>query len=327
MANEIKPADANASAENAAQETVLEPAKKDKRKKNPTDPTVLPFQLVTPENRERIARIGKPNNDTLSLLLDVFENQGNDTANVSNVVIIKLQEENKSLKQQHEADLKAINSCNELIQKQQDTIATHKQQIADKEQLIAALEQKNAALTEQIEKFQTDSNSASAEEINALTTKLQEMTDRATRAEDEVKDNRTTIDGLRSAKHELEKLLNETSQERDEARNAYLNAERQIDTPTYTNEYAEGDILHFFPTTTARMLELTAERLTAKRKDGIVVTPQMILGDMFNKYTIQRWNNWFYWFVLDDKDIIEIAQSIDNRLTSIHMVKAALGIN
>ena len=92
------------------------------------------------------------------------------------------------------------------------------------------------------------------------------------------------------------------------------------------NQYPAGDILHFFPSITAQMLALTAERLTAARKDGIEVTPAMVLGDMFNKYTIQRFNLWFYKFVLDDKDIVAIAQGVNSRLTSIRMVRAALGI-
>ena len=67
--------------------------------------------------------------------------------------------------------------------------------------------------------------------------------------------------------------------------------------------------------------------MTACRKDGVLVTPQMILGDMFNRYTIERWNLWFYKWVLNDNELIEIAQEVDERITSIRMMKAALNIN
>ena len=120
--------------------------------------------------------------------------------------------------------------------------------------------------------------------------------------------------------------LEQVTAERDTAQSAYLNTERAETPINAVNIYPEGDILHHFPVVTARMLDITAERLTAKRRDGITVTPTMILADMFNKYTIQRWNNWFYWPVLTDDDIIEIAESFDERLTSIRMIKAALNI-
>ena len=305
-----------------------EPVKKDRRKKDPTEPTLVPFQLITPQNRERLARIGKADNNTLNALLDAYENK--DTASLSDTdaakEIIALKKQTQDMQSQLNATHETINTLKSTNAQREDKLNSEitalKQQISIKEQLIEEQKQQIAA-------FKQD-NAAAQNADSALVElkqKLQAMTDRATRAEDEVKDNRVTIDKLLSVKAELEKKVDKITQERDTAQAAYLNTERQETPIAPVNIYPEGDILHFFPTITARMLDVTAKRLSQGRKDGNVVTPQMVLADMFNKYTIQRLTNWFYWPVLNDTEIVEIAQDIDSRLTNIRMVKAALNIN
>lgn len=337
MAKEIEPATGNTNPEQPLENTPAT-TKKDKRKKDPNDPTLVPFQLITVENRERLAAIGKPDNSTLTALLNAYENRGTAVSDEQTKNTIEvLQNQVKTYK----ADLQKTmqNASDDIAKKdaelQKQTEANNtllqentalKQKITALEKLIAASDTEMAKLKEKLSITQDAAASSNGEHIKELQEKLKAMTDRATRAEDEVKDNRKNIDGLRAAKAELEKRLEQVTAERDTAQSAYLNTER-VETPiTAVNIYPEGDILHYFPAITARMLDITAERLTAKRRDGITVTPVMILADMFNKYTIQRWNNWFYWPVLTDDDIIEIAETINERLTSIRMIKAALNI-
>ena len=340
MAKELDPATGGKTPELPLENTATEAntPKKDKRKKDPNDPTLVPFQLITVENRERLAAIGKPDNSTLSALLDAYENRGTAvTDEQTKNTITVLQNQVKTYK----ADLqKAMQNASDDIAKkdaelQKQTEANNtllqenaalKQKITALEELIAASDTEIAELKKQVSQAQDAAGSSNDERIKELQSKLKTMTDRATRAEDEVKDNRKSIDGLRTAKAELEKRLEQVTAERDTAQSAYLNTERTETPINAVNIYPEGDILHYFPTITARMLDITAERLTAKRRDGLTITPAMILADMFNKYTIQRWNNWFYWPVLTDNDIIEIAETVDERLTSIRMIKAALNI-
>lgn len=340
MAKEHDPATGGKTPELPLENTATEAntPKKDKRKKDPNDPTLVPFQLITVENRERLAAVGKPDNNTLTILLDAYENRGAAVTDEQTKNTIEvLQNQVKTYK----ADLqKAMQNASDDIAKkdaelQKQTEANNtllqentalKQKITALEELIATSDAEIAKLKEQLSIAQDAAASSNGENIKELQKKLKAMTDRATRAEDEVKDNRKSIDGLRAAKAELEKRLEQVTAERDTAQSAYLNTERAETPINAVNIYPEGDILHYFPTITARMLDITAERLTAKRRDGLTITPAMILADMFNKYTIQRWNNWFYWPVLTDNDIIEIAETIDERLTSIRMVKAALNI-
>lgn len=340
MAKEHNPATSGKTPELPLENTATEAntPKKDKRKKDPNDPTLVPFQLITVENRERLAAVGKPDNNTLTILLNAYENRGTAVTDEQTKNTIEvLQNQVKTYK----VDLqKAMqNATNDIakkdaeLQKQTETNNTLlqentalKQKITALEELIAASDTEIAELKKQVTLAQDAAGSSNDEHIKELQEKLKTMTDRATRAEDEIKDNRKSIDELRAAKAELEKRLEQVTAERDTAQSAYLNTERAEMPINAVNIYPEGDILHYFPTITARMLDITAERLTAKRRDGLTITPAMILADMFNKYTIQRWNNWFYWPVLTDNDIIEIAETIDERLTSIRMVKAALNI-
>ena len=340
MAKELDPATGGKTPELPLENTATEAntPKKDKRKKDPNDPTLVPFQLITVENRERLAAIGKPDNSTLSTLLDAYENR--DTAVTDEQTKNKIEVLQNQVKT-YKADLqKAMQNASDDIAKKDAELqklteanntllqenAALKQKITALDEIIAASDTEIAELKKQVSIAQDAAGSSNDERIKELQEKLKAMTDRATRAEDEVKDNRKSIDGLRAAKAELEKRLEQVTAERDTAQSAYLNTERAETPINAVNIYPEGDILHYFPTITARMLDITAERLTAKRRDGLTITPAMILADMFNKYTIQRWNNWFYWPVLTDNDIIEIAETIDERLTSIRMIKAALNI-
>lgn len=76
------------------------------------------------------------------------------------------------------------------------------------------------------------------------------------------------------------------------------------------------DLMKEFP---AQLLILTAERLSAKYKRAI--NPIDILQDMFLRYTIERWNKWFYDWVLTDDEIVKEAQKINPAITGIKQLK------
>ena len=70
------------------------------------------------------------------------------------------------------------------------------------------------------------------------------------------------------------------------------------------------------------MLEETAARLTERYKRDI--TPLQILVDMFLRYTIDRNAEWFYPFVLRDKDIVAIAHQLNENVVSIQQIRKSL---
>lgn len=73
---------------------------------------------------------------------------------------------------------------------------------------------------------------------------------------------------------------------------------------------------------TVALLEETAKRLSQKQDRQI--EPMQILTDMFLRYTIQRWNEWFYKFCLSDRDIVAIAQSVNPHIKNISQIKLLL---
>ncbi|MGM9825706.1 MAG: hypothetical protein ACI3Z8_04635 [Paludibacteraceae bacterium] len=70
------------------------------------------------------------------------------------------------------------------------------------------------------------------------------------------------------------------------------------------------------------LLEETAARLTERYKRDI--TPLQILVDMFLRYTIDRNAEWFYPFVLRDKDIVAIAHELNENVVSIQQIRKSL---
>lgn len=73
---------------------------------------------------------------------------------------------------------------------------------------------------------------------------------------------------------------------------------------------------------TVALIEETVRRLSEKY--GRTIAPMSILTDMFLRYTIERWNEWFYKFCLNDREILAIAQEINPDIKSIDQVKKAV---
>ena len=68
------------------------------------------------------------------------------------------------------------------------------------------------------------------------------------------------------------------------------------------------------------LLELTARKLSDKYNQE--VTPMKVMVDMFLRYTIERWNQWFYPFVVKDDEIIRLAQQYNHDIKSISQLKS-----
>lgn len=110
---------------------------------------------------------------------------------------------------------------------------------------------------------------------------------------------------------------------KDQLKNLELNNEeesKQIAELTQEKIHLQSKtILDFLKPYTAKLLSITAERLSAKYKREI--EPIDVLSDMFLKYTIERYSLWFYDFVVKDTELIELAQQINPEITSIKQIK------
>ncbi len=68
-----------------------------------------------------------------------------------------------------------------------------------------------------------------------------------------------------------------------------------------------------------RLLDITTERLAERY--GREVTHEQVLVDMFLRYTILRYTQWFYPFVVRDSEIVEAAHAYNEDITTISQVK------
>lgn len=75
----------------------------------------------------------------------------------------------------------------------------------------------------------------------------------------------------------------------------------------------------------AALLEATAKRLSEYYDREI--TPMQVMVDMHLRYTIERNAEWFYPFILKDKDIVEIARGINPEVIDIWQIKKSLNLN
>lgn len=100
----------------------------------------------------------------------------------------------------------------------------------------------------------------------------------------------------------------------------YTSKQQEVNTLEKDLSTAENrSVLDFMKPFPARLLALTAERLSQKYKRE--VTPIQVLGDMFLRYTIEKWSEWFYPWVLSEADILNEAQKINPYITSVKQLK------
>lgn len=100
----------------------------------------------------------------------------------------------------------------------------------------------------------------------------------------------------------------------------YTSKQQEVNTLEKDLFTAENrSVLDFMKPFPARLLALTAERLSQKYNRE--VTPIQVLGDMFLRYTIEKWSEWFYPWVISEDEIVAIAHEINPEITNIKQVK------
>lgn len=100
----------------------------------------------------------------------------------------------------------------------------------------------------------------------------------------------------------------------------YTSKQQEVNTLEKDLSTAENrSVLDFMKPFPARLLALTAERLS--QKSNKEVTPIKVLSDMFIKYTVEKWSEWFYPWVLTEAEIVAIAHEINPEITNIKQVK------
>lgn len=70
---------------------------------------------------------------------------------------------------------------------------------------------------------------------------------------------------------------------------------------------------------TRKLLDLTVQRLAERYQKE--VSAEQILSDMFIRYTVFQYTQWFYPFVISDREIVEIVNEYNPEITTIGQVR------
>ena len=170
-----------------------------------------------------------------------------------------------------------------------------------------------------------DDPNAAAEKVKQLQEKLDESNAALEQARDMIAHNGTQAD---EASKELEARIAElteqlSTQEEQNMSLASVISERDATIAELQEKHPTwAQIRVTLQPFTVALLEETARRLSERY--GKQVAPMAILTDMFLRYTIERWNEWFYKFILNDREILSVAQKINPDIKSIDQIKKAV---
>lgn len=187
----------------------------------------------------------------------------------------------------------------------------HKQLQDLKDQICKndSVSEMNANLSQQIDTL-TGQAEAMKEQISTLQA---ERDDLANRIEEDKKVYANTDNIFQEENAELHKQLEETKKLLENAKNEIKKMQLK----------PAGLILHDFP---QAMLNKLSEKLSAKYNRE--VTPQMIVEDYLIKYNFsERWTEWFHPFVLERKDLLDIAQNINPEIKDLQELRKALNLH
>lgn len=313
----------------------------------------MPFALTIETQNRFKSHFDKSTDEVMNTLLDAYEQAQNST---SAAPAIELQ--HSEMQAQFEKLKTEINNKQALLDKQADTVVSLqdeinslKQQNKLYEEQLGQAEKKTQDITndnkERLESAQKEAaelhktiadHEATIKELEAKINELskenaevpddyKELKDRVHALEDHAKEDRRVIDNYREVKKELEKVVEQLQSENKHLKTT-IEQMQESGSISYSS-YPEGDILHFFSPLCARLVEEVCQRLTEeqqRRNPDVVITPQIMLGDMFLKYIIQRYNTWFFRPMLSDNDIVRIVQEIAPDIQSIRQLKKILGI-
>lgn len=223
-----------------------------------------------------------------------------------------------------------------------EQISSLKKSVSEKDKRIKELEEqpKPAAQNantdkyiQEIEKYKNtikeleNSNNDQVKQINTLQKEKKELADQVNAAEEQKRQDRKVMDGYESAKKAADEELAQARKTKAQDDKTIADLRHQLANTAFQGYSGDDDFLRHFPQLTALLLKETAEKLTEARRDGQTITPAMVLGDIFLKYTTQKRTMWFYRWVLGDDEIVAMAKTINPNIKSVSMLRRVLNID
>ena len=306
------------------QENPQTPESQQEQTQQPAKLKPLPFN-ITPATRERFqALFPKSTDQTLNALLDAYEARQNAPTGTESELSAQIAE----LKSQ----LKAAKDANKTLTDQVETLKAQPKANPEDSQTIQKLQSENSEKTQKIADLQSEI-SEKEKKLAGLQNQLenlpnvQELMSEINKLKDQQKEDKKLLEGRAVQKDAYDEKVKKLENEKKDLQDKIKELKGLLEAAN-AGKYTDSDefLAHFEPIV-AELLRMTAEKLTANRHDEIQITPAMILGDMFLKYTLQKRTMWFYTWVLYDEDILAAAQAINPNIQSIRMLRKVLNVD
>ena len=319
---------------------------------------LIPFN-VQPETSARFkSLVGKATDETLRKLLDAYEHAGEHTPdtpeNVQQLVTEnqRLEAELSEAKKSVQANTQTIKTLEkqvndltnqvqsgnqtetpEEIQKQiadlNNQISDLKNQVSDRENQIKELKKQPKPTVPESETVKNLQQTLDGykNKVTELENANKELSTKASAAEEQTKQDRKVMDGYETAKKAADEELKSLRNQKKADDKTITDLRHQLANTAFQGYSGDDEFLKYFPELTAKLLDATAKKLSEARRDNFLVSPAMVLGDIFLKYTTQKRTMWFYRWVLGDDEIVSIAKTINPNIKSVSMLRRVLNID
>ncbi len=180
-----------------------------------------------------------------------------------------------------------------------ETCRVYKKRFVDLQAETERLQSVNADLqaeTERLQSVNTDLQ-AETERLQSVNTELQSVNT----------DLSTSVNGLQTRVNGLQTTL------------STLSTTLKTDVNTLQTGVINGVITIGLQPFTRKLLDLTVQRLAERYNKE--VSAEQILSDMFIRYTVFQYTQWFYPFVITDREIVEIVNEYNPEITTIGQVR------
>lgn len=306
-------------------ETTLVPENPQEQNTNqPVKLKPLPFN-ITPATRERFqALFPKSTDQTLNALLDAYEARQNAPAGSESELSTQIAELKKQLETAKNSET-TLKDQIEKLKTQPKTDSEDSQKIKDLQSEISEKSQKISDLKKQLSD-KDDELSKVKKQMDELPD-VQDLMNQINKLQDEKKEDKKLLQGRAAQKEAYEEKIKRLEGEKKNLQDKVNELKELLEAANAGRYTGSDEFLSHFEPIVAELLSMTAEKLTANRKDGVEITPAMILGDMFLKYTLQKRTMWFYTWVLYDEDILAAAQAINPNIQSVRMLRKVLNVD
>ncbi len=247
-----------------------------------------------------ITKSFRPSDDDAALFASLFDGQNLTTSEQFHELVTAMAAQRNG--QQTECVNNETAERLQLLEQVVNTIAKEYETDPDPEKLLETCRVYKKrfvdlqAETERLQSVNADLQ-AETERLQSVNTELQSVNT----------DLSTSVNGLQTRVNGLQTTL------------STLSTTLKTDVNTLQTGVINGVITIGLQPFTRKLLDLTVQRLAERYNKE--VSAEQILSDMFIRYTVFQYTQWFYPFVITDREIVEIVNEYNPEITTIGQVR------